>query len=64
MKIKKYYIAKKTTYHLNGERAFELGQKYEFIKRAFDMVFLKLKYEEKPLSKEFFKNNFKQKAIK
>ena len=63
MKIKKYYVCKKTAFHMNGERSFELGQKYEFRKTMGNIFFLKLKEDIVPVSKEYFKEHFKQKSI-
>lgn len=48
---------------MNGERSFELGQKYEFRKTMGNIFFLKLKEDVVPVSKEFFKEHFKQKSI-
>ena len=65
MKIKKYHICKKTAFHMNGERSFELGQKYEFRKTMGNgsLIFLILNDQSMPVSKEFFKEHFKQKSI-
>ena len=63
MKIKKYFICKKTSYDLNDNRAFELGQKYEFVKTMGNITFLKLKGENRPMTKEYFKEYFKQKPV-
>lgn len=63
MKIAKYYICKKTAYHLDGSRSFELGQKYRFISSMGNVVYLDLNGAIQPLTKEYFKEHFKQKAI-
>ena len=63
MKLEKYFICKKTSYHLNGDRAFELGQKYEFVKTVGNITFLKLQDDRTPITKEFFKEYFKQKPV-
>lgn len=63
MRIKKYFICKRTTYKENGEREFELGQKYELVKKYDGWIDLKLNNETVAMTKEYFKENFKQKAI-
>ena len=62
MKIKKYHICKKTAFHMNGERSFELGQKYEFRKTMGNgsLIFLILNDQSMPVSKEFFKEVFEE----
>ena len=58
----KKYECKKDAFQLNGEVAFQKGKQNEFIKTMGNIVFLKNEDgSNQPITKEYFKENFKQK---
>ena len=63
MKVKKFYLCKKSAFHFNGEKSFEARQKYEFKKSMGNIIFLIRNEESIPMTKEYFKEHFKQKSI-
>lgn len=63
MKIKKYFICKKSVFNIKNVKEFEARQKYEFVDSFGNIIILKLNGKNQPLQKHFFKQHFKQKPV-